>query len=80
MKAIVIQGKGDAQLVADVKEPSLRPSYVKVKVVAVALNPSISSADMSVVLLLIGFLADWKHIDGLPSNGAIVGEVLLSSH
>ncbi|MCJ1252152.1 hypothetical protein MMC30_009390 [Trapelia coarctata] len=40
MKAIVIQGPGDAQLVGDCPVPKLRDGYLKVKTVAVALNPT----------------------------------------
>ena len=40
MKAIVIQGPGEAQLVSDCPVPKLRDGYVKVKTVAVALNPT----------------------------------------
>lgn len=39
MKALVIQTPGVVE-VKEVKEPSPRPGYIKVKVVAVALNPS----------------------------------------
>lgn len=39
MKALVIQGPAEA-VVQDVPVPKLKPDYVKVKVVAVALNPS----------------------------------------
>lgn len=42
MKALVVQDVGIAKVVDNAKEPSLRPDYVKVKVAAVALNPSIS--------------------------------------
>lgn len=42
MKALVVQETGVAKVVDNVKEPSLRADYVKVKVDAVALNPSIS--------------------------------------
>ncbi|KAI9640057.1 hypothetical protein NHQ30_011621 [Ciborinia camelliae] len=40
MKALIVQGLGVAKVVDDANEPSLRPDYVKVKVVAVALNPT----------------------------------------
>jgi len=56
MKAIVIQGPKEAELVTDRPEPKLRDGYLKIKTVAVALNPT-----------------DWKHIDYLPSKGALVG-------
>lgn len=39
MKAVIIKETGKAEL-ADVKEQSMRPKYIKVKTVAVALNPS----------------------------------------
>jgi len=40
MKALIVQEPGVAKVIHDAKEPSLRPDYVKVKVVAVALNPT----------------------------------------
>lgn len=40
MKALIVQDVGVAKVVDDAKEPSIRPDYVKVKVAAVALNPS----------------------------------------
>lgn len=42
MKALIVQDVGVAKVVDDANEPSLRPDYVKVKVAAVALNPSTS--------------------------------------
>jgi NADPH:quinone reductase-like Zn-dependent oxidoreductase len=39
MKALVIKKHGVAA-VADIKEQSMRPGYIKVKTVAVALNPT----------------------------------------
>lgn len=43
MKALVYQDESNVKVVDDAKEPPLRPDYVKVKVAAVALNPSMSS-------------------------------------
>jgi NADPH:quinone reductase-like Zn-dependent oxidoreductase len=40
MKAIVIQGPKEAELVTDRPEPKLRDGYLKIKTVAVALNPT----------------------------------------
>ncbi|KAF7908363.1 uncharacterized protein EAF01_004118 [Botrytis porri] len=40
MKALIVQDVGVAKVVDDANEPSLRPDYVKVKVAAVALNPT----------------------------------------
>jgi NADPH:quinone reductase-like Zn-dependent oxidoreductase len=40
MKALIVQEPGVAKVENNVKEPSLRPDYVKVKTVAVALNPT----------------------------------------
>ena len=40
MKAVVVQAPGKAELVSDRPEPKLRHDYVKVKTVAVALNPT----------------------------------------
>lgn len=39
-RAIQIQGPKEAKLVNDAPNPSLRPDYIKVKTVAVALNPT----------------------------------------
>ena len=39
MKAVIIKETGKAEL-AEIKEQSMRPKYIKVKTVAVALNPS----------------------------------------
>jgi len=39
MKAVVVKEAGKAELV-DIKEQSMRPDYVKVKTVAVSVNPS----------------------------------------
>ena len=39
MKALIIKKHGVAA-VADIKEQSMRPGYIKVKTVAVALNPT----------------------------------------
>ena len=39
MKAVIIQERGKAAL-ADIKEQSMRADYVKIKTVAVAVNPS----------------------------------------
>jgi NADPH:quinone reductase-like Zn-dependent oxidoreductase len=39
MKAVIIKEKGVAAL-ADIKEQSMRPDYIKVKTVAVAVNPT----------------------------------------
>ncbi len=39
MKAVVIQEAGKAGLV-DIEEQSMRPDYIKVKTVAVGVNPS----------------------------------------
>jgi len=39
MKAVVIKEAGKAELV-NIKEQSMRPDYVKVKTVAVGVNPS----------------------------------------
>jgi NADPH:quinone reductase-like Zn-dependent oxidoreductase len=39
MKAVIIQERGKAAL-ADIKEQSMRSDYVKIKTVAVAVNPS----------------------------------------
>jgi NADPH:quinone reductase-like Zn-dependent oxidoreductase len=39
MKSVIIKEVGKAEL-ADIKEQSMRPDYIKVKTVAVALNPS----------------------------------------
>ncbi|KAJ5628750.1 hypothetical protein N7490_010978 [Penicillium lividum] len=55
-RAIQIQAPKLAKLALDAPDPKLRNDYIKVKTVAVALNPT-----------------DWKHIDFLGSNGAIVG-------
>ena len=46
MKAIVVQEKGKAE-VTEIPVPPLRPEYVKVKVVAVALNPSEMCSQLS---------------------------------
>ena len=40
MKAVIIKEAGKAE-VAEVKEQAMRRDYIKVKTVAVALNPSI---------------------------------------
>ncbi|KAJ5416338.1 oxidoreductase-like protein [Penicillium cf. griseofulvum] len=55
-RAIQIQSPKVAKLVTDAPIPKIRDDYVKVKTVAVALNPT-----------------DWKHIDFLATEGAIVG-------
>lgn len=39
-KAIVIQGPGKAALIDNAPVPRLRPDYIKVKTVAVGLNPT----------------------------------------
>lgn len=39
MKAVIIKETGTAAL-ADIKEQSMRPDYIRVKTVAVALNPT----------------------------------------
>lgn len=39
MKAVIIKELGKAELV-EIKEQSMRPKYIKVKTVAVGLNPS----------------------------------------
>lgn len=39
MKALIIKNHGDSG-VADIKEPSVRPDFIKVKTIAVALNPT----------------------------------------
>jgi NADPH:quinone reductase-like Zn-dependent oxidoreductase len=39
MKAVIIKEYGTAAL-ADIKEQSMRPDYIKIKTVAVALNPT----------------------------------------
>jgi hypothetical protein len=39
MKAVIIQERGKAAL-ADIKEQSMRADYVKIKTVAVVINPS----------------------------------------
>ena len=40
MKAVIIKEKGKAEL-AEIKEQAMRPKYIKVKIIAVALNLSI---------------------------------------
>ena len=52
MKAIVIQEEGKAAIV-DVDKPSMRPDYIKVKTVALALNPSKSLSYAVLETLLI---------------------------
>ena len=42
MKAVIVKETGRAAL-ADIQEQSMRPGYVKVKTVAVAVNPSEAS-------------------------------------
>jgi NADPH:quinone reductase-like Zn-dependent oxidoreductase len=42
MKAVVIQGPGEAALVTDRPVPKLRDDYVLVKTVAVACNPTVT--------------------------------------
>lgn len=39
MKAVIIQERGVAAI-ADIKEQTMRPDYIKVKTVAVAINPT----------------------------------------
>jgi NADPH:quinone reductase-like Zn-dependent oxidoreductase len=39
MKAVIIKERGKPAL-AEIKEPAMRPGYVKVKTAAVAINPS----------------------------------------
>lgn len=39
MRALIVQAKGQA-IVTETKQPDLRDDYVKVRVTAVALNPS----------------------------------------
>jgi len=39
MKAVIIKERGTAAL-ADIKEQTMRPDYIKVKTVAVAINPT----------------------------------------
>jgi NADPH:quinone reductase-like Zn-dependent oxidoreductase len=39
MKAVIIKSRGTAAL-ANIPEPTLRPDYVKIKTVAVAINPT----------------------------------------
>jgi NADPH:quinone reductase-like Zn-dependent oxidoreductase len=75
MKAIVIQGPGDAQLVDDRPVPKLRDGYIKVKTVAVALNPTGTPLGFSYCVCPVpaNIDLDWKHIDYLASEGAIVG-------
>ena len=41
MKAVIIKEVGKAELV-DIKRQSMRPDYIKIKTVAVAVNPSTS--------------------------------------
>lgn len=73
MKVIILREKGIVMVVDDVKEPSLRPDHVKVKVVAVALNPGISIILKS-NSLLTNPSADWKMIDaGVGAPGCIAG-------
>ena len=47
MKAVVIQGQGKADVVSDKPKPKLRPGYMIVKTVCVALNPSEFSGPIS---------------------------------
>jgi len=75
MKAIVIQGLGDAQLVNDRPAPKLRDDYIKVKTVAVALNPTGTTPGLLYCACPIHANndLDWKHIDYMASEGAVVG-------
>ena len=72
MKAVIIKETGKAELV-DIKEQSMRPKYIKVKTVAVALNPSTWEL-LKCLLDLLTSLADFQMTDGAGAVGGILGE------
>lgn len=69
MKSVIIKEVGKAEL-ADIKEQSMRPDYIKVKTVAVALNPSTHELWKCLPDLLTS-LADFQHTDGVGPVGGI---------
>ena len=71
MKAVIIKETGKAELV-EIKEQSMRPKYIKVKTVAVALNPSTQEL-LNCLLNLLTSLADFQMTDGDGAVGSILG-------
>ena len=71
MKAVIIKETGKAEL-AEIKEQSMRPNYIKVKTVAVALNPSTQEL-LNCLLNLLTSLADFQMTDGDGAVGSILG-------
>ena len=72
MKAVIIKAVGKAEL-AEIEEQHMRPNYIKVKTVAVALNPSIQTRKPCSRVLLT-MLADFQHTDGIGPVGGILGK------
>lgn len=71
MKAVIIKETGKAELV-DIKEQSMRPKYIKVKTVAVGLNPSTWEL-LTCPRDLLTSLADFQMTDGDGAVGSILG-------
>ena len=75
MKAVIIKETGKAEL-AEIEEQSMRPKYIKVKTVAVALNPSMYSRAVKSNCYndLLTSSADYQMTDGDGAVGSILGE------
>ncbi len=71
MKAVVIKEAGKAELV-NIKEQSMRPDYVKVKTVAVSVNPS-TIFDILPMSDSWWAAADFHHIAFAGLVGGILG-------
>ena len=80
MKALTIKETGALGRagIVDIPEPAIRPGYIKVKTVAVALNPSellvtptwrFGEAERTTV--------DWKHIEFIGEPGLLLGTARL---
>ena len=80
MKAVTIKevgGSGKAE-VEDVAEPTLRPGYIKVRTVAVAVNPSQQLLPQLILQTSAnGNLVDWKNIAFMGQAGLRLGACLI---
>jgi len=52
MKAVIIKERGKAALV-DIEEQSMRPDYIKIRSVAVAVNPSMKRSTRTIIYSLL---------------------------
>lgn len=55
MKAVIIKERGKAALV-DIEEQSMRPDYIKIRTVAVAVNPSMNFSARTITLVSANIL------------------------